>query len=75
MAQLESLVVDDVALHRPSLKLIMSYEFQMRKEAVEQVNKGDTWVAALKSVVKNADIRERYFSTPLPVTSALQSIK
>ena len=75
VAQLESLVVDDVALHRPSLKLIMSYEVQMRKEAVEQVNKGDTWVVALKSVVKNADIRERYFSTPLPVTSAMQSIK
>ncbi|CAK9048563.1 Signal peptide peptidase-like 2B (SPP-like 2B) (SPPL2b) [Durusdinium trenchii] len=75
VAQLESLVVDEVALHRPSLKLIMSYEFQMRKEAVEQVNKGDTWVTALREVVKNADVRERFFSTPLAVTSAMQSIK
>eukprot|EP00913_Durusdinium_trenchii_P009111 g8565.t1 len=37
VAQLESLAVDDVTLHRPSLKLIMSYEYQTRKEAVEQV--------------------------------------
>ena len=75
VAQLEALVVEDVALHRPSLKIIMSYEFQMRKEAVDMVNRGNTWVASLKSVVKNADVRERYFSTPLAVTSAMQSIK
>ena len=55
VAQLESLAVDDVTLHRPSLKLIMSYEYQTRKEAVEQVNKGDAWATSFKSVVKNAD--------------------
>ena len=75
VAQLEALVVEDVALHRPSLKLIMSYEFQMRKEAVDMVNRGTTWVASLKSVAKSADVRERSFSTSLAVTSAMQSIK
>ena len=33
-----------VSLHRPSLKLIMNYEFQMRKEVMEEVNQGSTLV-------------------------------
>ena len=75
VAQLESVTIDDVPLHRPSLKLIMSYEFQMRKEAVDEVNKGMAWTQALREVVKNADVRERYFSTPLAVSSASQAYK
>lgn len=74
ISQLESLTVDDVSLHRPSLN-ITSYEYQMRKEVVDMVNRGGTWVEALRAVVKNADVRERYFSTPLAVTSAVQSLK
>ena len=75
VAQLEATTVDDISLHRPSLKLILSYECQMRKEVVDMVNRGDNWVTARKAVVKNADVRERYFSTPLAVTSATQSFK
>ncbi|CAK9053652.1 Uncharacterized protein SCF082_LOCUS29213 [Durusdinium trenchii] len=33
-----------VSLHRPSLKLIMNYEFQMRKEVMEEVNQGSTLI-------------------------------
>lgn len=75
VSQLESQNVDGVMLHRPSLKLIMNYEFQMRKEAMEEVNQGSTLVQALKAIVKNPDIRERYFSTPLAVSSAAQSLR
>lgn len=28
----------------------------MRKEAVEDVNEGKTWVEALEAIVKNADV-------------------
>ena len=79
VSQLESQNVDGVMLHRPSLKLIMNYEFQMRKEVMEevnfQVNQGSTLVQALRAIVKNPDIWERYFSTPLAVSSAAQSLR
>lgn len=50
--------MDGVALHRPSLKLILNYEYQMRKEVADKTNKGVQFVTATKQVVKNADIRE-----------------
>ena len=75
VAQLESVTIDDIPLHRPSLKLILACEYQMRKEVVDEVNKGIAWAKALKEVVKNADVRERYFSTPLAVSSASQALK
>ena len=75
VSQLEAQNVDGVPLHRPSLKLILNYEFQMRKEAMEEVNKGITFVQALKDIVRNPDIRERYFSAPLTVSSAAQSLR
>eukprot|EP00913_Durusdinium_trenchii_P022634 g21257.t1 len=37
VAQLESVTIDDIPLHRPSLKLILAYEYQMRKEVVDEV--------------------------------------
>ncbi|CAK8993985.1 Ubiquitin carboxyl-terminal hydrolase 17-like protein E [Durusdinium trenchii] len=75
VAQLESMTVDGVTLHRPSLKLIISYEYQMRKEAVDEINKGVDFVSALRAVTKNPDVRERHFSTPLAVSSATQSVQ
>ena len=75
VAQLESQTVDGVTLHRPSLKLIINYEYQMRKEAVDEINKGMDFVSALKAVTKNPDVRERHFSTPLAVSSATQSVQ
>lgn len=39
------------------------------------MNKGVTLAQALRNVVKNPDIRERYFSTPLAVSSAAQSLR
>ena len=73
VAQLESLTVDGVTLHKPSVKLILNYEYQMRKEVTDEVNQGTCMAGALARVVKNSDIRERHFSTPLAVTSAVQA--
>ena len=75
VSQLESQTVDGVTLHRPSLKLILGYDFYMRKEVTDQMNKGVQFTEALKAVTKSADIRERHFSTPLAVSSATQSLQ
>ena len=74
VARLESQTVDGITLHKPLVKLITSYDYQMRKELVEQMNMGKRMVDEIKLVVKNADLRERHFSTPLAVSSASQSL-
>ena len=73
VAQLESMTVDGVTLHKPSVKLLINYEFQMRKEVTEEVNQATCMAESLMRVVKNSDIRERHFSTPLAVSSAAQA--
>ena len=75
VAQMETQTIDGVVLHRPSLKLIINYDHQMRKEVVEQMNAGRPMAELLKEVTKNADLRERHFSTPLAVSSAAQSLE
>ena len=75
VAQMETQTVDGISLHRPSIKLLINYEHQMRKEVIEQVNSGKDMASEWQLVVKNADIRERHFSTPLAVSSAAQSLE
>ena len=75
VAQMESQTIEGVTLHRPSTKLLVNYEYQMRKEVVENFNNGTSMHLGFKTVVKNSDIRERYFSTPLAVSSASQSME
>ena len=73
VAMMEAQTVEGASLHRPSLKLVTHYEYQMRKEAMELVNKGMDFTKALMTTTKD-DIRERHFSTPLAVSSASQSL-
>eukprot|EP00434_Breviolum_minutum_P020185 symbB.v1.2.017800.t1/scaffold1394.1/size200789/23 len=75
VAQMETQTVDGIALHRPSVKLLVNYDHQMRKEVVDQMNEGQEMADQLHVVIKNADIRERHFSTPLAVSSAAQSLE
>ena len=75
VAQLETQTVDGITLHKPSVKLLVNYEYQMRKEVVEQFNMGQDFAEELGRVAKNADVRERHFSTPLAVSSATQSLQ
>ena len=75
MAQMETQTVDGIALHRPSVKLLVNYDHQMRKEVVDQMNEGQEMADQLQVVIKNADLRERHFSTPLAVSSAAQSLE
>lgn len=75
VAQMETQRVDGISLHRPSIKLLINYDHQMRKEVIEQMNEGKDMAAELHSVTKNSDLRERHFSTPLAVSSASQSLE
>ena len=75
VAQMETQTVDGVTLHKPSVKLLLNYEYQMRKEVVDMVNEGEEMAEAFKKVTKNSDIRERHFSTPLAVSSATQTLQ
>ena len=75
VAQMETQTVDGVTLHRPSVKLLVNYEYQMRKEVVEEMNQGGCMAEELKKVTKNSDVRERHFSTPLAVSSASQALQ
>lgn len=75
VAQMETQSIDGVQLHKPSIKLIINYDYQMRKEVVEKMNEGVPMDDALQAIVKDSDIRERHFSTPLAVSSAAQSLE
>ena len=75
VAQMEAQTIDGITLHRPSTKLLLNYEYQMRKEVIENFNDGVAMARGFKAVVKNSDVRERYFSTPLAVSSASQSME
>ena len=71
----ETQTVDGVVLHKPSVRLLLNYEYQMRKEVVEEVNQGKCMAAELQRITKNSDVRERHFSTPLAVSSASQALQ
>ena len=49
----------------PSRELLLSYERNMRKKALEDVRKGSTLAGALKKVTEDPLVKERYFTTPL----------
>lgn len=75
VAQMETQTTDGIVLHKPSIKLIINYDYQMRKDVVEKMNEGVPMELALQAIVKDSDVRERHFSTPLAVSSATQSLE
>lgn len=48
----------------PTLKLVLSYEHQIRKEVTKKMNEGTTMKTALEQARKDVNIKERYFITP-----------
>ena len=58
----------------PSLKLVLSYEHQIRKEMVKKVNTGVKLSEALLLCRKDVAIKERYFLTPAAM-NALTSMQ
>lgn len=55
---------DGNKISSPSLKLVLSYEHQVRKEMVKKINDGVKVQDALLASRKDVNIKERYFLTP-----------
>ena len=55
---------------KPDWAIILSYEQKLRKEAMRRVMEGHTLADAMTSVIKDADLKEAYFTTPVALKSA-----
>ena len=48
----------------PSLSLVLSYDYQVRKQMVRLMNEGTAMDEALEAAMKDSTVKERYFLTP-----------
>eukprot|EP00435_Cladocopium_sp_Y103_P029829 s306_g7.t1 len=55
----------------PSLDLVLSYEYQIRKLMVKYVNDGVEMVKALEDAMGDPTVKERYFLTPAALDAAV----
>lgn len=62
-----------VPLH-PAWTVILRYEYELRKAAFKLVRDGATLVAALASVVKDTELKEIYFTTPIALGRSSKSV-
>ena len=53
----------------PTLKLVLSYEHQIRKEMVKKMNSGVRQKQALEEARKDVSIKERYLLTPMSINA------
>eukprot|EP00971_Amphidinium_carterae_P003022 59260-Amphidinium_carterae.1 len=54
----------------PDLALVMQYELQLRKRVAKLINEqGNTLVEAFAAVRKDGELRSRYFSEPLALST------
>lgn len=60
----------DEAVSAPSLELVLSYDFQVRKKMVKMMNEGMDLVAALDGAMQDGTVKERYFLTPAAMNAA-----
>ena len=55
---------------KPNWALVLQYEHRLRREAFKLVNRGEeTLAGALARVIKDPDLKEAYFTTPLALTT------
>ena len=55
---------DGAVIATPEFDLMLSYDFQVRRQMVKLANEGATFVDALKEAMTDTTIKERYFLTP-----------
>ncbi|CAK9076295.1 unnamed protein product [Durusdinium trenchii] len=52
---------------KPDWTIVLAYEHKLRREAMKLViNQGHTLADALPSVIRDADLKEAFFATPVP---------
>ena len=59
----------DTTVAKPIWTLVLSYEFQIRKEMARLIGNGADLDAALRQAWKDPVLKERYFITPLAVSA------
>ena len=59
---------------KPPWNIVLTYEHRLRREAFKLVHAGENTLSeALALVVKNADLKESYFTTPIALSSSAAS--
>lgn len=56
----------------PTLDLVLSYDYQVRKLMTKYMNDGTEMVTALEDAMKDTTVKERYFLTPAALDAAAQ---
>ena len=56
---------------RPDWSIVLSYEQKLRKEAMKLVIQGHTLADSMAAVIRDADLKEAFFTTPVALKSAL----
>ena len=60
---------------KPDWAIVLSFEHKLRQEAMRLVvNEGYTLANALRSVTKDADLKEAFFTTPVALRAAASEV-
>eukprot|EP00435_Cladocopium_sp_Y103_P060935 s1184_g22.t1 len=72
VARLQSEDESGQVFHTPSLKQVLTYDYYIRKKAMELLEPAKPLGDALKEASEDTIIKERHFTTPLSVSAAAQ---
>eukprot|EP00435_Cladocopium_sp_Y103_P036681 s256_g9.t1 len=56
---------------RPDWGVILAYEQKLRKEAMKKVQDGHTLADAMEAVIRDPDLKEVYFTTPMALRASM----
>ena len=56
---------------KPDLSIVLAYEFKLRKEAMKKVMAGHTLAESLEAVIRDPDLKEAYFTTPMALRASM----
>jgi hypothetical protein len=51
--------------------VILAFEHKLRKEAMKKVHNGHTLADALEAVIRDPDLKEAYFTTPMALKASM----
>lgn len=58
---------------KPDWTIVLSFEHKLRKEAMKKVLEGHTLADSSNAVIRDADLKEAFFTTPVALKSAILS--
>ena len=60
---------------KPDWSIVLAYEHKLRKEAMKLVLAGHSLSDALESVIKNPDLKEAYFTSPVALRASMPDVQ